>query len=124
MDLRDPELARVGIERGELVSTTAAHHPCTRAWAQALRGRTCDGQVVCGALWDSRQRELHARALGHRPALADLVEGHPAEVAVLWAPPAPTPLLAAVDGGLGPLDRGPGHAYIDDLVALLGIVSH
>ncbi len=109
VDLRDVELARIGIERSQLVTTTAAHYPCTRAWAQALRGRTHDGHVVCGARWDSRQRELHARALGHRPALADLVDGHPAEVAVLWSPPSPTPVLAAAEGGLGALDRGPGR---------------
>ncbi|CAN5587824.1 hypothetical protein BH24ACT4_BH24ACT4_09950 [soil metagenome] len=124
VNLRDTELARIGIDRGQLVATTATHYPCTRAWAQAIHGRTDDGQVLCGAVWDSRQRELHARALGHLPALADLVDGHPAEVAVLWPPPSPTPLLDDVEGGLGPLDEGPGQAYIDDLVALLGIVAH
>ncbi|MGH3442471.1 MAG: hypothetical protein ACRDUY_10625 [Nitriliruptorales bacterium] len=42
---------------------------------------------------------------------------------MLWSPPAPAPLLEAADGGLGPLDRGDGRAYVDDVIALLRIVS-
>lgn len=40
------------------------------------------------------------------------------------APPSLTTVLVTADGELGPLDQGPGQAYIDDLAALLGIVTH
>ena len=58
-----------------------------------------------------------------RPALRELLDTHPAEVAVLWAPPAIQPLLDPTGGGLGRLDRDGGQRYVTDLVALLGIVS-
>jgi hypothetical protein len=123
VDLRDAELARAGIGRAELVATTAQHYPCTRRWARALHGRSIGAQMTQGLLWHSRQSELHALALDGRPALQELIDEHPAEVAILWAPPGPADILTTVAAGLGPLDAGPGRAYIDDLVALLGIVS-
>jgi hypothetical protein len=123
IDLRDGALDRLGMDRSQLTSTSAAHYPCTRAWADRLHGRHVGGQPTHGLVWHSRQLELHARAAKHRPALTELLDEHPAEVAVLWSPPAPTRLLAASDGGLGPLDRGDGRAYVDDVIALLQIVS-
>lgn len=123
IDLRDPELARLGIARDHLVATSAAHYPCTRAWAQVLHGRHVGGQMTHGLLWHSRQTELHARALVGRPALRELIDEHPAEIAVLWSPPAPEGLLRAASQGLGRLDAGDGRRYVDDLEALLGIVS-
>jgi len=59
----------------------------------------------------------------HRPALQELIDEHPAEVAVLWLPPAVASPLRATGEGMGPLDRGEGERYVTDLVALLGIVS-
>lgn len=123
IDLRDDELDRIGLDRAQLVATTAAHYPCTRVWAEALHGRSVGGHKTYGLLWNSRQTELHAAAAADRPALQELIDEHPAEVAVLWAPPAPADVLAAAGGGLGPLDAGAGRAYTDDLVALLGIVT-
>lgn len=123
IDLRDPELDRLGIDRAELAATSAAHYPCTREWARALHGRRVGGHETHGLLWHSRQTELHARAIDDRPALRELIDTHPAEVAVLWAPPAPNGLLTPTGGGLGRLDRGDGEEYVTDLVALLGIVS-
>lgn len=123
IDLRDAELARLGLAREHLVATSAAHYPCTRRWAAQLDGRTVGGQPTHGLVWHSRQAELHARAMAHRPALRDLLDYHPSEVAVLWSPPAPQPLLAPTEAGLGPLDAGPGADYVDDLIALLEIVS-
>ncbi|MGH3517777.1 MAG: RES family NAD+ phosphorylase [Haloechinothrix sp.] len=123
IDLRDGELARLGLERGQLVATSAAHYPCTRRWAAALHGRRIGGQQTHGLIWHSRQTELHARALSSRPALRELVDEHPADVAVVWSPPAARRLLAPSADGLGLLATGPGRHYIDDLVALLSIVS-
>ena len=123
IDLRDLELDRLGIDRSALVATSAAHYPCTRVWARALHGRRVGGHDTHGLLWHSRQAELHARAMEHRPALRELIDTHPAEVAVLWAPPAPDDLLRVTGHGLGRLDYGEGDRYVTDLLALLGIVS-
>jgi hypothetical protein len=123
IDLRDAALDRLGLDRSQLTAISAAHYPCTRAWAQRLHGRHVGGKLTHGLVWHSRQLELHARAAKHRPALTELLVEHPAEVAVLWSPPAPTPLLQASHGGLGALDSGDGRAYVDDVIALLQIVS-
>jgi hypothetical protein len=123
IDLRDQELDRVGIDRAALVATSAAHYPCTRVWARTLHDRRVGGHQTHGLIWHSRQTELHARALDDRPALRELIDTHPAWVAVLWAPPAPVRLLRATGRGLGRLDRGDGDRYVTDLVALLGIVA-
>ncbi|MGI8876364.1 MAG: RES domain-containing protein [Egibacteraceae bacterium] len=123
IDLRDDELDCLGIDRSALVATSAAHYPCTRVWARALKGRRVGGRDNHGLVWHSRQAELHARAMQHRPALHELIDAHPAEVAVLWSPPAAARLLRASGEGLGQLDCGEGERYVTDLVALLGIVS-
>lgn len=122
VDLRDAELTRLGLTREELVSTTAAHYACTRRWAGQLHGRTVGGRPTHGLVWHSRQAELHARALAHRPALADVLDAHPAEVAVLWAPPAPDPMIADTGGGLGALADPAGARYVADLAAMLEVV--
>jgi hypothetical protein len=123
IDLRDPQLERLGIARSSLTATLAAHYPCTRSWARALHGRRIGGHPTHGLIWHSRQAELHARAMAQRPALRELLDTHPADVAVLWSPPATDPMLTATGGGLGRLDRDAGDRYVTDLVALLGIVS-
>lgn len=122
IDLRDGQLDRLGLDRAQLVSSTPRHYPCTRRWAEELHGRHVGGQPTHGLLWHSRQRELHHRALDARPALQDLVGEIPAEVAVVWAPPADDRLLDRADGSLGPLADGAGHAYVQDITALLQIV--
>lgn len=119
IDLSDPALARLGIERAQLVAT---HYPCTRAWAEALHGRAVGGHPTHGLVWDSRQADVQAAGLGHRPALAELVAELPATVGVIWSPPAPAAPLANTHGGLGPLNGPAAEDYVNDLVALLGIV--
>lgn len=61
IDLRDEGLARIGVERSQLVSTTPEHYACTRAWAVALHGRRIGGVTPVGLIWQSRIAEL-ARA--------------------------------------------------------------
>lgn len=123
IDLRDPSLASLGLDRFQLTATTAAHYPCTRAWARRLHGRHVGGHQTHGLVWHSRQLELHAKAAAQRPALTELLDEHPAEVAVVWSPPAASDLLTHGTGGLGRLDTGAGGAYVDDAIALLEIVS-
>lgn len=123
IDLRDGELARLGIDRDQLVATDATQYPCTRRWAEVLHGRHVGGQETHGLLWHSRQVELHAAAMAGRPALRDLLDEHPAEVGVLWAPPTPGNVLEVAPEGLGDLDTGAGLEYVNDAIALLGIVT-
>lgn len=121
-DLDDVELHRLGIDRADLVATDPLHYPCTRTWAASLAGRQVGRYETHGLVWRSRQTELHSNALAHRPALAELVDEHPAHVAVLWSPPVVATVLANRPGGLGPLEGATAQEYVDDLVALLGIV--
>lgn len=122
IDLRDPQLERLGMARSTLINTDAEHYGCTRSWAQLLHGRSVGGRPTHGLIWDSRQRELHAHAISTRPAMSELVGQLPAEVAVLWSPPASSKLLKDTGRGLGSLASGAGQAYLTDLAAALGIV--
>lgn len=121
VDLRDGELQRLGVGRGELVATTPAHYPCTRRWAMALHGRAVGGHPTVGMVWNSRQVELQTAALTDRPAVRELMASAPSDVAVLWSPPGPPHPLGARPGGLGPLDHGDGQDFILDLAAALGV---
>ena len=121
VDLRDDELERVGLDRNALVDTSPTHYACTRRWAAPLVGHHIGGRAVHGLLWHSRQAELRARAITHRPALQEVIDQHPTEVAVLWSPPAPDPLLRDTGGGRGPLLSGEGAAYVADMAAFLEI---
>lgn len=117
IDLRDPALAALGLHRRQLVATDAAHHPCTRLWAERLLGRHIGGKPTFGLLWHSRQAEIHATQ-GVRPLLADVLVGEQAEVAVLW--PAPGQDLLTGEGTTMPLASGRGLALVHDLAILLG----
>lgn len=54
VDLRDRELARLGIARSQLTTSSAEHHPCTRKVARILYGHRAS---VDGIVWHSRQAE-------------------------------------------------------------------
>lgn len=124
IDLRDDQLVRLGLQRSQLVSTSAAHYPCTRRWAAALHGREVDGQPTTGMVWSSRQVELQANALANRPALRSMLVTGPTDVAVIWLPERARSPLLPHPGGLGPLAEGPGLAFATDLAATLGIPIH
>lgn len=83
IDLRDASLARMDLTRDMLVSTSAAHYPCTRMWAEVLRNRSVGGVRPSGLLWNSRVAEL---AHEDSPLLADLLEGQSSEVCVFSTP--------------------------------------
>jgi hypothetical protein len=121
IDLRDEALDRVGLDREALVTTSPTHYACTRRWAAPLVGHHVGGRPVHGLLWHSRQAELRARAIAHRPALHEVIAQHPTEVAALWSPPAPDPLLRDTGDGRGPLAVGEGAAYVADMASFLEI---
>jgi hypothetical protein len=116
IDLRDPALGALGIEREQLVATDPAHYPCTRQWAERIQGRRVGGQETEGLVWHSRQAELHA-SQGVRPLLADVLVGEQAEVAVLW--PADVDVL---EHAAGPwtLSAGRGFEIMRDVANLIG----
>jgi RES domain len=62
-DLRDPELARLGLRREQVVSGDAEHYPCTRRLAVAALAQAHGRRNVHGLIWHSRQAEL----AGHDP---------------------------------------------------------
>lgn len=120
IDLRDPELQRLGIDRDQLVTSLPAHYPCTRDWAAALHGRHVGGQPTHGLLWHSRQAELHAAA-DHNPLTGDLLgSGETTEVAVVYAPPAPHQLFEDAGQGPGPLSEGEGERFAVAVGNLIG----
>lgn len=55
VDLRNPELARLGLRRDQIASSPAEHYPCTRRLAVELLREHRDAQ---GLIWHSRQAEL------------------------------------------------------------------
>ena len=119
VDLRDPELARLGVARSALVDTTARHYPCTREWAIRLQHRRPGGHDVAGALWHSRQADLHARA---RPGglLADVLIHSPAEVAVAWHPSGPATPFRTTPGTDALVVDGRPTRLVQELSALVG----
>lgn len=56
-DLRDPQLARLGLTRSQVVSSPAEHYPCTRRLAIAALAQSHDPPLQ-GLIWQSRQAEL------------------------------------------------------------------
>lgn len=115
LDLRDEQLTRLGLDRGQLVATTAAHYPCTRAWAVHLLGRRVGGVAPVGMLWHSRVAEL---ARDGAVLLDDLLAAPTAEVCVLYDGAALDPTAAAPQ----PLDAGQGRLLVDEVAEQLDAV--
>lgn len=61
-DLRDPQLARLGLARSQVVSSPAEHYPCTRRLAIAVLAQSHDPPLQ-GLIWHSRQAELVSKPL-------------------------------------------------------------
>ena len=58
VDLTDPGLTRVGLDRSQLVASSPAHYACTQEWAAALHERRFGRYRAAGLLWRSRVAEL------------------------------------------------------------------
>jgi len=119
VDLRDPELERLVLSRDELVTTTAAHYPCTRVWAAAIQSRNRPRLGPAhGIMWHSRQADLHAQANVGGLA-ADLLHHTAVEAAVVWSPPAPArPVVADTPEEL--LRGGEPSRLLLELAGLIG----
>ena len=114
VDLRDESLDHLGLTRPELVATSPAHYPCTRIWAEALRGQVIGGQRTHGLVWDSRVAEIGGAASA---VLADVGS----EVCVLFGDALPTDATTwAADVRYEDLTGGPGLTHVEEIVTLLG----
>lgn len=52
VDLTDPELARLGLARGDVIDTPPRDYPVTATWGQAA----WDGTAAAGIVWNSRRK--------------------------------------------------------------------
>lgn len=110
-DLRDPELERLGLARGQVVSSPAEHYPCTRRLVGAALNQSRRGRALAGLIWHSRQ--------------AELADSPPVEVIVLFgAPRYPSrrgswPLFGP---GASSLYDGPGRLLVDEIAESLSAV--
>lgn len=119
VDLRDPALDLLGLNRGQLTATTAAHYPCTRQWAQRLVGRSIGGISTVGLLWNSRVAEL---AAADSLLLGDLLDSTAAEACVLYGDGG-DPMLSDAGSGFADL-VGPsqGRLLVDQIAEQLNAV--
>ena len=118
-DLRDAQLDRMGVARKQLVNTTPAHYPCTRAWATQLQDHRVEDEPLHGILWHSRQADLHAQATAGG-VFADVVRHQAAEVAVLWHPHGPEQPLVQVEEPEHLVDDGVIAPIVVQLSGLIG----
>ena len=120
IDLRDPELTRLGIDRG-LVASSRAHYSCTRQWADTLIRRKPGGVQSAGWIWNSRVAEL---AQADTPVLNDLLEAPASEVAVLYDLHTPAGVLTTTAPLLHDLTSGNGWLLVADVAELLDAEIH
>ncbi|HEV2362083.1 MAG TPA: RES family NAD+ phosphorylase, partial [Acidimicrobiales bacterium] len=111
VDLRDSALTELGIERAGLVTTRAAHYPCTQEWAAWFHTNGVRGREVDGLLWHSR--------------MAELVPDEPRpEVAVIFGDRV-TSLPGSfrlVGPGVRNLLEGPGRVLVDEIAERLDVL--
>ena len=108
IDLRDPQLDRLGLRRDQLVSTHVEHHPCTRQWAGWLHGRRPGGVSPDGIVWHSRQAELADATV--------TLDADDSEVFVLFGDRATfgRGKFTRQFPGVQPLADGPGRLRVDE----------
>lgn len=120
-DLRDQELGRLRLDRSQLITTSAAHHPCTRQWAEHLMRRRIGGVAPAGLLWHSRVAEL---AGVDSPLFGDLLSGSPAEACVLYDGGGAATLSDAGGGFHDLVGPTQGRLLVDRIAQELGAVIH
>jgi RES domain len=100
-DLRDPQLDRLQLARGEIVTSPAEHYPCTRRLAAAAHSQPTLTVPAQGLIWHSRQAELSRLP--------------PAEVVVLFGDRYPSGRGTWIRSGPGSstLYEGPGRLLVD-----------
>jgi RES domain-containing protein len=110
-DLRDPELARLGLRREQVVSSDAEHYPCTRRLAVAALGPARGRRSIHGLIWHSRQAELASQ--------------DPVEVMVLYGGPRYSSTRGSwrlFGPGASSLLEGAGRLLVDEIAESLSAV--
>lgn len=110
-DLRDSELARLGLRREQIVSSDAEHYPCTRRLAVATLAQAHGRRNVHGLIWHSRQAELAGQ--------------DPVEVMVLYGGSRYSPTRGSwrlFGPGASSLFDGPGRLLVDEIAESLSAV--
>ena len=120
VDLRDPELGRLGLQRWQLVDTTGRHSPCTRVWAAHFQTRQPGGYPIAGVVWHSRQADLHARSQPEG-LLADVLVHAAVEVAVAWYTYGPLSPFRATGRTEHLVTDGRPSRLLSELSALIGV---
>lgn len=120
IDVTDSGLARVAMDRAQLVATTPEHYACTREWALALHARKLGGVAPAGLLWQSRIAEL---ARDDSLLLGDLLAVG-SDVFVLFGDRVPTNPddWHAGDPHYGDLTIGDGRLLAEQISEQLGAV--
>lgn len=114
IDLRDPALRNLGLERHQLTGADPIHYACTRRVAAALVGT----KRTAGFAWTSRQGALHAER--NPDGLASEVLRHESlDVAVLFEPD--TPGKVTVTGPEPLVVAGAPTRFVVELANLLRI---
>jgi hypothetical protein len=108
-DLRDSQLADLGLERHEIVSSPAEHYPCTRRLAIAALAQSHTPPLQ-GLIWHSRQAELAGKP--------------PQEVIVLFGEryQSERGSWERFPPGSQNLYQGPGRLLVDEIAVELGAV--
>lgn len=107
-DLRNPALARIGIDRTAIASSSQEHYPCTRTVAKAIH---TSSQNLAGIVWHSRQTEISGRPDAESLVLfADRLANSRDALAL-------TRSLTAV----GAISEGAGRIKLDELLEDLGV---
>lgn len=123
VDLSDAELARHGIGRDQLVSTSPEHYRGTRAWADLFLGTSIGGQPTVGIGWQSRVVELALAATP--PLLQTLLVGEQTEVVALYDLPAGLSGSDLTVINSRPLDTRDGFELVTELAVSIGaFVDH
>lgn len=113
-DLRDAELARLGLARSLLVASPAEHYPCTRRLAVDVLRRWVPSGQLQGLVWNSRQ--------GGQVVAGGDADDDGAEVVVLFGNSYPSgrgewPLAGP---GATSLFDGPGRLMVEEVAEQLG----
>lgn len=110
LDLRDRALRALGLDRRQIIVTSAEHYRCTREWGRWLHQRHPGGRLPDGVIWHSRQAELTGRP--------------PGEVLVLWGDRAPdiAGSYTLVGPGVRNLVEGAGRVLVEEIAETLGAV--
>ena len=121
VDLRDVQLGRYGMTRGQIVATPSEHYACTRDWAARRCRLNIGGHVTVGFMWNSRQAEIasdHAEAALRVLLTVAEQTGH---VAVVYGHEGIGEATFESSVIHADLSQGAGLAFVRDIATAVGL---